>query len=98
MRTLTLLAPAALVLLGGCAGLQAPTATAPAVQRLVSEDDHVRIDELRVRGQTQRLTVQPKGADGQRVRGYEILPAPGGQDPSASRDATGQRVWPLLSF
>lgn len=88
-----LLSALALVaLLSGCAGLHAPTDAEPAVQRLVAEDDQVRVDELRVRGQTQRLAVQPKGG----ARGYEIIPAPGGQDPSARRDsqgATGQRVW-----
>jgi len=87
------------VALAGCAGgLHAPTQADAAVQRLVSEDDHVRVDELRVRGQTQRLTVQPKGAPGASARPYEILTPPGGQDPSNHRDATGQRVWPVLSF
>jgi hypothetical protein len=66
-----------------------------ATRHLVSEDDHVRIDELRVRGQTQRLSVQNKGS---RVPGYDILPPTGGNDPSKSRDAAGQRVWPVLTF
>lgn len=65
-----------------------------AVQHLVSEDEAVRITELRVRGQTQRLTVQPK----QGGPAYEIRPAPGGQDASQARDGAGQRVWQLLSF
>lgn len=79
-------------LAAGCAGLHAPTSTEPAVQHRVAEDDQVRIDELRVRGQNQRVAVQPKGG----ARGYEIVQPPGGQDPSARRDAqgaTGQRVW-----
>ena len=80
--------------LAGCAGTGQRSADA-APQRLVSEDAQVRIDELRLRGQTQRLTVQPKG-DGSRA--YEILqPAPGA-DAAQHRDATGQRVWPVLSF
>lgn len=78
--------------LAGCGALPAPTE--PATQRLVAEDDQVRIDELRVRGQTQRVTVQPK----QGGRAYDIVPAPGGQDPSQGRSTTGQRVWPVLSF
>ena len=78
--------------LAGCSTLPAPTE--PATQRLVAEDDQVRIDELRVRGQTQRLTVQPK----QGGRAYDIVPAPGGQDPSQGRSTAGQRVWPVLSF
>ena len=69
--------------------------TDAAVQRLVSEDDHVRIEELRVRGQTQRLSVQNKDSA---LPGYDILPPTGGHDPSKGRDATGQRVWPVLSF
>ena len=83
----------ALGLLAGCAG---PAGTGQiSVQRLVSEDDQVRIEELRVRGQTQRLSVQSKGTG---APGYDILPPAAGQDLSKSRDATGQRVWPVLSF
>ncbi len=89
----TLAAIAALALLGGCAGLVSKSE--PSVQRLVAEDDQVRIDELRVRGQTLRLAVQPKIAG---APGYEILPIPSGQSPAASRDGAGQRVWPVLSF
>jgi|GEM_PF-1557065 len=89
-RPLPLLALAAA--LTGCAGLPAPGGAEPAVQQLVAEDEQVRIAELRVRGQTQRLTVQPKHG----APGYEVLPAPGGQDPSGRRDtagSAGQRVW-----
>lgn len=87
---------AALALLGGCAGLLPSRAMPePAVQRLVVEDDKVRIDELRVRGQTQRITVNPKG-DG--TRPYEIHTAPAGSDPSKGRDGVGQSVWPVLTF
>lgn len=86
-------------LLGGCAGGllrdTAAQAGAPAVQNLVSEDDQVRITELRVRGQTQRITVDPKDSA---VPGYEITPPAGGSDPSKSRDGAGQRVWPVLRF
>jgi hypothetical protein len=79
--------------LAGCAGWPRPTE--PATERLVAEDKQVRIDEVRVRGQTQRVTVQPKGEG---ARAYEIVPAPGGQDPSQNKDSAGQRVWPVLSF
>jgi hypothetical protein len=79
--------------LSGCAML--PHGTEPVTERLSSEDDQVRIDELRVRGQTQRLTVQPK----QGSRAYDIVPLAGGQDPSQQRATTaGQRLWPVLSF
>jgi hypothetical protein len=70
----------------------------PKVQRIVVEDDAVRIEELRVRGQTQRIVVKPKHA-----AEYEIVPAAGGRDPSQNRagqqaGAGGQRVWNLLKF
>lgn len=74
----------------------APATSVPEPQVLhqVTEDDNVRIEELRVRGQTKRLTVKPK------IRGvepYEIAtPEPGrapGDDPKA-----GQRVWLSLTF
>jgi hypothetical protein len=91
----TLLALALVGLLAGCAGPGGGRAPDAAVQRLVSEDDHVRIDELRVRGQTQRLTVQNKDSA---VPGYDILQPTPGQDPSKSHDAAGQRVWPVLTF
>jgi hypothetical protein len=71
----------------------------PRVERQVLEDDGVRIEELRVRGQTQRIVVRPKvGID----RAYEILPADAGRDPSQGRGGSqgvaGQRVWQVLSF
>lgn len=86
---------AAALLPQGAAAQQPPTRGGePQVQRQVSEDDHVRIEELRVRGQTQRIVVRLK--DGGRE--YEILPANGGRDLSQDKRAIGQRVWSVLSF
>ena len=87
-----------LALLAGCTtqplrGLADPGA--PLVQTLVSEDDQVRITELRMRGQTQRITVQPKNSA---APAYEINPPAAGSDPSKARDGSGQRVWRLFSF
>lgn len=69
----------------------------PKVQRTVVEDDAIRIEELKVRGQTQRMTVTPKGR-----KSYEILPADQGRDMSDSassqRGAAGKRVWQVLTF
>ena len=91
----TLVCSLAAVALSACALAPAPRVADAGLQRLVIEDDQVRIDELRLRGQTQRLTVQPKGNTG---RPYEILqPAPGA-DATQHRDAAGQRVWPVLTF
>jgi lipoprotein-anchoring transpeptidase ErfK/SrfK len=70
----------------------------PAIRRSVIEDDQVKVEELRVRGQTERIVVSPKHAG----RPYEILTNPNGRDPGGSADgrrgATGQRVWTVLGF
>ena len=84
-----------LAALAGCAGLAGPKPTEPRIQQLVAEDDKVRIEELRVRGQTQRITVNPKG-DG--ARPYEIHTAPAGSDPSKGREGVGQSLWPVWTF
>jgi len=75
--------------------LHAEPAPEPAVQRTVSEDDHVRIEELRVRGQTQRVVVRSKTPG---VAPYEILTTEGGRDLSQDKRANGRRVWHILSF
>lgn len=67
----------------------------PAVQRTVVEDDGVRIEELRVRGQTQRIVVRSKIGS---ARPYEIVPGSGGRDPTQDKRSSGQRVWSILSF
>lgn len=71
----------------------------PAVQRTVLEDDGSRIEELRVRGQTRRIVVQPKV--GPRA-GYEIIVGDGLREPpaggNADKGAIGQRVWHVFSF
>ncbi|MBI3156979.1 MAG: hypothetical protein HYZ20_16475 [Burkholderiales bacterium] len=67
----------------------------PSVQRAVIEDDRVRIEELRVRGQARRLVVQPK-VEG--ARAYEIEPPDPGRDTTAARGASGQRVWRVFAF
>lgn len=78
-----------------------PTSRRPdaAIQRIHTEDAGSRIDELRVGGETQSITVQPK-AD---VPAYEVLPSDstkgGGTGPSKSGvGTTGSRVWNVLKF
>jgi hypothetical protein len=61
----------------------------------VIEDDNVRIEESRVRGQAQRITVHNKGA---RSGAYEIIVPGGGKDSSQDRGAAGQRAWSLFAF
>ena len=76
----------------------APRGGDPAIRRSVIEDDQVRVEELRVRGQTERIVVQPKSGG----RAYEILTSTQGRDPGGAADgrrgATGQRVWTVLGF
>ncbi len=70
----------------------------PVVKRTIIDDGRARIEELRVRGRLQKVTVEPKG----RVPGYEILIGDGahvvGDDPGTSRGSAGKRVWNVLRF
>jgi len=70
------------------------------IERIRVEDEAVVIDELRVGGQTQAITVQPKGGG---LPSYEVLPQrPEGQRAGEQRDggagSGGQRVWNVLKF
>jgi hypothetical protein len=86
-----------------CAAQQKPVAPGePEVQRVVIEDSGTRIEELRVRGQVQRITVAPKF--GAKAR-YEILTGNGATDipggVNAGRGAAGtagKSAWTLLAF
>lgn len=61
----------------------------------VVEDDHVRIEEVRSRGQLQRVTVHTRLGG---ARSYEIIIGSPGRDPSQERGAAGQRAWSLFTF
>lgn len=68
-----------------------------AIQRIRTEDAGTRIDELRVGGETQQITVQPKTGGA----AYEVKPAEGarGAAPAATNsDTNGSRVWNVLKF
>ena len=67
----------------------------PAVVRTVSEDESVRIEELRVRGQTRRIVVRSKlpGAPA-----YDIGTATDGRDVTQDRRSEGRSLWQLFSF
>lgn len=70
-----------------------------AIERIRTEDAGTRIDELRVGGETQSITVQPK--TGGKMPSYEVKPAESakGNAPSASSgDTNGSRVWNVLKF
>ena len=85
---------------------QAPLTREPAgeprknqkIERLHTEDDGGTIDELRVGGQTQAVTVKPKGA----APAYEMQPSDMARTrPADSREGLAgrsQRVWNVFGF
>lgn len=77
-------------------GAPAPAdATEPRIERIRHEDALTRVEELRVAGQTRSITVQPKNG----APAYDVAPATGGEDPSATRNgSTGKSRWRLLDF
>ncbi|MDP4300839.1 hypothetical protein [Leptothrix discophora] len=87
------------------AALRSDAADAPAarpeprVERVVIDEggNATRIEEEHVRGEVRSIHVQPRGL----VRkGYEIMSASGGRDPSdtLTRGVVGQRMWSVMSF
>jgi hypothetical protein len=80
------------------AALPARSGTAAGAGVRVIEDDSVRIEETRQRGQIARITVQPKGGSTSAFKGYEINVGAGGRDPSQDKSGAGQRVWSVLRF
>ena len=73
----------------------APAAKASTPDLRVVEDDNVRIEETRSRGQLQRIVVHTRLGG---VRSYEIIVGSPGRDPSQERGAAGQRAWSVLNF
>lgn len=98
LTTLALAMPAG-VALAQAAPAPAKGDAEPRVQHIVVEDEGSRIEELRVRGATQRITVQPKVGTS---KGYEIITGDGSRDlgegVNTSRGAAGKRVWNVLKF
>ena len=69
------------------------------IERIVTEDAGIRVDELRYGGETQSIAVQPKGG----MPAYEIGSDAGSRArPAGGRDSatggSGMRVWKLLDF
>ena len=95
------------VLACGAALAQAPApAPSPAknppeqrIEQIRTEDQGTRIDELRVGGQTQSITVTPKASS---LPGYEIQPTEGARTRPTQREgaesSSGPRVWNVLKF
>lgn len=68
----------------------------PRIEQIRVEDDKVRIDELRVGGQTQSITVQPKN-----MPAYDVGTQNGNRNPATDNNASGQtgtRGWKVLGF
>ena len=63
------------------------------------EDDGSRVDELRVGGQTQIISVQPKTGN---LPGYEVQSPDGARSRAGSRNGaetnTAPRVWNVMKF
>ena len=71
----------------------------PNVKRTVIDDGRARIEELRVRGQLQKVTVSPKGGAPEyevltQTDGTRVFVSETGQSPGSS----GKRVWKVLRF
>jgi hypothetical protein len=65
------------------------------IERIRTQDAGSRIDELRVGGETQSITVQPAGD----VPAYEVKPTNTSRAGSAAdTGSTGSRFWNVLKF
>lgn len=78
---------------------QPPGRTNQRTERIRVEDGGSRVDELRVGGQTQTISVQPKTGD---MPGYEVQSPDGARSRAGSRNGaettTAPRVWNVLKF
>lgn len=76
-----------------------PVEGEPNVKRTVIEDDATRIEEVRVRGQAQRVVVTNKNPN---VPAWEIRTDTPGRvgavESRLPRDSANPRVWSVLSF
>lgn len=68
-----------------------PSTDEPKVEQLRTSDSAVAIDELRVRGEMQKVTVKPKNAPE-----YEIAPQSAAK--RADDRSQGVRTWRIFSF
>ena len=84
----------------GASSNEPPMPGEPAVRHIVIEDEHTRIDELRVRNVPQKIVVTSKA--GKVSSTYEIITGDGSRDLSpganTSRGAAGKSVWRVLDF
>jgi len=65
------------------------------IERIRTQDAGSRIDELRIGGETQNITVQPAA----NVPAYEVKPTDSSRAGSAAdTGSTGSRFWNVLKF
>lgn len=78
---------------------QTPDRTNQRTERIQVEDAGSRVDELRVGGQTQTISVQPKTGN---MPGYEVQSPDGARSRAGSNSGaettTAPRVWNVLKF
>lgn len=78
---------------------QEPARLNQRTQRIQIEDAGSRVDELRVGGQTQAISVQPKTGD---MPSYEVQSPDGARSRAGSRNGaettTAPRVWNVMKF
>ena len=76
---------------------KAPGRPDPSIERIRTQDAGSRIDELRVGGETQSITVQP-AAD---MPAYEVRPmdaSRNGSGAASDKGSAGARFWNILKF
>ena len=78
---------------------QSPGRLNQRTQRIQVEDAGSRVDEVRVGGQTQSISVQPKSGD---MPSYEVQSPDGARSRAGARNGaetnTAPRVWNVLKF
>jgi len=90
-----------LLLAALCGRVFADPPPEPKVERTVAEDDQVRIEELKVRGEAKKVTVKNKKT---KAPDYEIVvndagrESAGGTGSGLSKSGSGTRVWRILNF
>ncbi len=93
--------PLLLLLAAVATGALADPPPEPKVERNVAEDDQVRIEELKGRGETKKVTVKNKLT---KAPEYEIVvndagrESAGGTGTGLPKSGSGTRVWKVLKF
>jgi hypothetical protein len=84
-----------------CGGALADPPPEPKVEKTVAEDDQVRIEELKVRGEAKKVTVKNKIT---KAPDYEIVvndagrESAGGTGTGLPKSGSGTRVWNVFKF